>query len=325
MKHDERIPLTPEQIRLRATINRLGSNFDGKVGIAVRDLQTGWSTAFNANDFFPQQSVSKLWVALTALDLADHGKVDLSAPVRVRRDDLTVFHQPIREQVLRPGGFVTTLDDLMFQAITHSDNTANDFVLWHVGGPRAVRDTLARKGISGVRFGPGERKLQSATAGLKWKPYYSLGMNFWDARKKVPDAVRKKAFEAYLADPVDGATPQGIADALARLKAGKLLSPASTQKLLSMLHQVRSGPNRLKGGVPPGWTVAHKTGTGQVLGPVQAGYNDVGILTAPSGHSYAVAILMGRTTIPVPERMEFMHQIDSAIAEFEASKSPGDR
>ena len=35
---------------------------------------------------------------------------------------------------------------------------------------------------------------------------------------------------------------------------------------------------------PEGWTIAHKTGTGQVYGSEQAGYNDIGILTSPDGH-----------------------------------------
>jgi len=312
-------PLTAQQVRLKASVDRLGAHFAGKVGIAVKDLQDGWSTGFDEKVMLPQQSVSKLWVAITALDQADRGEIDLSSPVVVTRKDLTVFHQPIRELAKRPGGFATTLDDLLVQALTRSDNTANDVLLHHVGGPDAVRTMLAKKGLKGIRFGPGEILLQSSIAGLSWKPEYSLGRAFFYAREAVPEAKRRKAFEGYLADPVDGASARAVVDALARLHAGKLLSPASTQKLLGILHRTKSGPNRLKGGVPPGWSVAHKTGTGQVLGPVHSGYNDVGILTAPSGRSYAVAVMIGRTQIPVPERMEFMHRIDAAIVEYEGA------
>ena len=49
------------------------------------------------------------------------------------------------------------------------------------------------------------------------------------------------------------------------------------------MSHTHTGPNRLKGGLQPGWTLNHKTGTGQELGGVQAGYNDIGILTAPDG------------------------------------------
>ena len=48
----------------------------------------------------------------------------------------------------------------------------------------------------------------------------------------------------------------------------------------------------------------------------QAGYNDVGILTAPDGSRYAVAVMIGRTARPVPERMEMMHDVVGAVVEY---------
>lgn len=312
---------TPEQIRLRAVIGFLGNRFAGKVGIAVKDLHSGWSTGFNDTKMLPQQSVSKLWVALAALDKADRGEVDMSSDVVVSARDLTVFHQPISELAKLPGGLMTTLDDLLFRAITQSDNTANDVLMNRIGGPDAVREFLDRRDIENVRFGPGERLLQSSIAGMEWRPQYSYGRTFFVAREAVPESIRRRAFNAYIADPVDGASASAIVKALGRLHAGELLSVHSTQRLLAILAQTRSGPNRIKGALPPGWTVAHKTGTGQVLKEVHSGYNDVGILTAPSGRSYAVAILIGHTAIPVPERMDFMHRIVGAIVEYEEAVS----
>ncbi|MGF1550596.1 MAG: class A beta-lactamase [Sphingomonadaceae bacterium] len=300
---------------LDARLAQLARNFDGDVGIAVHDIQRDWTSHYQGHNFYPQQSVSKLWVALTAFDKADRGELDLRQRVTVRRDDLTLFHQPIRAAVLN-GGFSSTLDDLVFRAITQSDNTANDFVLWRAGGPEAVRATLRRKGIQGIRFGPGERVMQSRIAGLEWNPSYSLGRNFYTARANVPASRRRSAFESYIADPVDGATPTAMVEALARLKRGELLSPAATSRMLGAMSSTRTGPRRLKGGLAPGWRLAHKTGTGQVYGSTQAGYNDVGILTAPDGRSYAVAVLIGRTSRPVPERMELMQQVSRAVIDY---------
>ena len=53
-------------------------------------------------------------------------------------EDLTLFSQPIAQQV-GTDGFRTTIRDLMTRAITRSDNTANDVLLWQAGGPEAVR------------------------------------------------------------------------------------------------------------------------------------------------------------------------------------------
>jgi beta-lactamase class A len=126
-------------------------------------------------------------------------------------------------------------------------------------------------------------------------------------------SVRRAAFNRYVEDPFDGASASAIVNALARLKRGELLSPASTARLLRIMGNTRTGPNRLKGGLNPGWSLSHKTGTGQVLGPVQAGYNDIGILTAPNGRSYSVAVMIKRTSTSLPTRMALMNNVVRAV------------
>ena len=305
-------------VELDKRLTRLGRDFRGDVGLAVRDVQTGWTSDHRGLDHFPQQSVSKLWVAIAALHQADLGRLDLTGELTVRREDLTLFHQPIRALALRPGGYRTTAEDLLVRALADSDNSANDRLLNQIGGPAMVRTTLAAKGLSGIRFGPGERKLQAGIAGLDWKQSYALGNAFHAARDTIENDARRAAFDAYVADPIDGATPIAMVDALARLQQGKLLSPASTTRLLSIMSHSKTGPNRLKGGLHDGWTLSHKTGTGQVLQGEQAGYNDVGILTSPDGHSYAVAVLIGRTSRPLRERMKLMQQVVAATIAYDA-------
>jgi beta-lactamase class A len=120
---------------------------------------------------------------------------------------------------------------------------------------------------------------------------------------------------------VDGATPIGVVDALAKLKKGELLSPASTEKLLAIMSNTRTGPQRLKGGLAPGWTLAHKTGTGQVLGSTQSGYNDIGIITGPDGRSYAAAVFIRKTSAPIPSRMQLMQNVTRAVIDYSRSFS----
>ncbi|WP_243450893.1 class A beta-lactamase [Sphingosinicella sp. CPCC 101087] len=307
---------------LDTRIRQLAQGFDGDVGIAVRDVESGWTTSWNGTRHFPQQSVSKFWVALTAFQRVDAGELDLSQRVTLRREDLTLFHQPIASQI-GSNGYTTTLGDLLFRALTQSDNTANDAVLRRAGGPEAVRAMLARKGIQGVRFGPGERLMQSQIAGLQWQPSYSVGRAFYQARSNVPLERRRTAFESYVEDPIDGATPEGLVEGLARLQRGELLSRASTERMLSIMSQTRTGRQRLTGGLAPGWRIAHKTGTGQVLGSTQTGYNDIGILTSPEGRHYAVAVMIGRTSVPIPRRMELMQDVTRAVISFDRTREAG--
>ncbi|HEX8579615.1 MAG TPA: class A beta-lactamase [Allosphingosinicella sp.] len=306
---------SPAHRALEAQIRALGEAFNGDIGIAVADVETGWTAAYDGNTFFPQQSVSKFWVALTALDKADRGDLSLSRPVTLTKADMTLFHQPVAKQI-GANGYTASVESLMTRALQQSDNTCNDAVLWRAGGPEAVRAFLRNKGISGIRFGPGERLLQSKIAGIEWRQSYAYNGGFYTARDAVPASVRRAAFESYIKDPMDGATPLGIVDALAKLKRGELLSPGSTQKLLSIMSNTKTGPQRLKGGLAGGWRLAHKTGTGQVLGGVQAGYNDIGIVTAPDGHSYAIAVMIRRTGAPLGERMAVMQKTVRSVIGF---------
>lgn len=303
----------PAPAALAAEIEALGAAFEGEVGIAVREVEAGWTVAWNGERRFPQQSVSKLWVAVALLDAADRGEAALEEGRVVRRDDLSVFHQPIANLIDDERGWPTTLGELLHRAITQSDNAANEILLKRVGGADAVRALLARKRLAGVAFGADERALQSAIAGLDWRPEYSQGRAFQTARARLPAERRRAALEAYLADPMDGASAVAVADGLARLKRGELLSPAATARLLEEMGRTRTGPRRLGGGLAPGWRLAHKTGTGQVLGPEATGYNDVGLLIAPDGRTYAVAVMIGRTRLAVPERQALMSAVTRAV------------
>jgi beta-lactamase class A len=319
------IPTVAAPQYLRTRINKLGRAFDGQVGIAVESIDQGWETGWKDHDLYPQQSVSKLWVSITALDAVDKGRISLEDKAVLTRADLTVFHQPIAAPVLADGSYTTTLGDLLVRAITTSDNTANDKLMRSVGGPSAVRAMIARKHLGAIRFADGERAMQSRIAGLPWSQDYAMGTKFFEVRDKLPIKVRSAAFNRYIANPYDGAAPRSIVSALARLRRGELLSPGSTAHLLDVMSHTHTGPNRLKGGLAPGWTLSHKTGTGQELGGVQAGYNDIGILTAPEGKSYAVAVMIKKTSTPLPVRMTLMNNVVEAVIAQHALASSGSR
>lgn len=312
---------SPEPLQKQLTA--LAQGFDGIAGIAVTKAGCDWMVGERLTEFFPQQSVSKLWVSLTVLDEVDRRRMRLDQPVQIGPNDLTLFNQPLRAEVLERGMVQQPVQALMFQALSHSDNTANDRLLWTAGGPNVVRAMLKHKGIEGIRFGPGERLLQSGVAGIAWTQDLSLGRNFEQARAKVPMPTRVALLDRYIADPVDGAQPAGIARALGRLAAGQLLSPASTAVMMDILSRTHSGPRRLKGGVPQGWGIFHKTGTGQELGPVATGYNDVGLMQAPDGSFYAIAVMIKRTTRPIPVRMELMQSVARSVAAFHDGATVG--
>lgn len=321
--HQSRIPCpaAAAPAELQRDLASIAHNFPGTVGIAVRRTGCPWVAGANTNALFPQQSVAKLWVTLTVLDAVDRGQVRLDDPLSITPADLTLFNQPLQWAVLDQGQVTLPVRRLISDALTLSDNTANERLLRRVGGPAQIDRTLARKGLSGIRFGPGEKALQSGIAGIRWQDSLSVGRNFENARAKLPMALRQKALGNYLANPADGATPAGITHALAKLGSGDLLSPASTNFVLSTMKRSRTGRMRLRGGLAKDWTLYHKTGTGQILGRVATGFNDVGLLEAPDGTRYAVAVMIAQTSRPIPERLSMMQSVSAAVGRHHVARS----
>ena len=272
-------PRSPDRAprALAQQVDALVRGFQGRAGVAIRAVDDGWTIESGGRQRLSQQSVSKLWVAMTVLDQRDQGRLRLDDAIVIRREDLTLFHQPIASLV-KDDGYQTTVGNLLFRALTHSDNTANDRLLTLVGGPGAVRAMIERKQLGDIRFGPGERLLQSGTAGLTWnQSTMALGNGFEIARSRLSPDVRQAAMQRYVDNPPDGAAPLAIADALARLARGELLSETSTRLFLSTMGQSVTGRARLRAALPTTWQIAHKTGTGQELGRRNAGFNDVGL------------------------------------------------
>lgn len=312
------IPEPPTE--LQARLERLVEAYGEEVGVAVTDVETGWTAGVDADRPYPQQSVSKLWVAIAVLRAVDAGLITVDDWVTMTDADRSVFFQPLVARIGRNGHPIQIMG-LLRRAIIESDNSANDKLMQTVGGPDGVGQALTEMGLTDVKVGAYERDLQARTAGMTWRPEYGRDWNFQHARERLPIGVRKAAMDAYLADPLDGTSPAAITRTLAELQAGKLLSATSTDLLIGLMEEARTGPRRLKGGLPRGWKIAHKTGTGQDFQGFSAGINDVGLLTAPDGRVYAVAVMMRRARKGVPARLAFMQSISRAVvAEWERSR-----
>lgn len=308
----ETAPQAPAALQSR--LAELAAAYGEEVGIAVTDLSSGWTAGVDQDRPYPQQSVSKLWVAIALMRAVDDGRIDLNAWVTMTDEDRSVFFQPVVAEY-RQGTYATPLSDLLRRALVESDNAANDRLMRELGGPEGVRTALEDMGLKDVRVGAYERDLQALTAGLSWQHDYGFGRNFQAARAALPMEARVAAADAYVADPLDGASPAAITAALAALSRGELLSEESTIRVTGLMTASRTGPRRLKGGLPPGWSIAHKTGTGQDFQGASLGINDVGLLVAPDGRTYAVAVMMRRTRHAVPSRLAFMQSISVAVTE----------
>ena len=261
---------------------------EGKRGAAVLEVGKSEPIVAGYRGSMPQQSVSKLWVAMTIAQMVAQGQAQYSEPITVSMQDRAVFHQPLARRV-STGPVTLTIGDLMHRAITQSDNMANSVLLDYAGGPAPVQTWLLTNEPR-VRFGPGDKIMQAAISGLAWDPSYSDRSSFERARGTVSTADRNARYAQYTQNPVDGAETAAMVKILADMRMGRY--PGS-RDVLALMAKTSTGRSRLKAGLPAGWQLLHKTGTGQTWRGRRAGFNDVGLLETPQGRSYAVAVMIG--------------------------------
>ncbi len=264
------------------------------LGVGIMDLPTAHTWALNGERPFPMQSVFKAPLGAAVLAEVDAGRLSLTERVTLREVDLSPPVSDVADAFPVVGAY--TVEDLLVRAVGQSDNTAADVLMKRIGGPGAVEAWLDLKGVKGIRVDRYERELQTEIYGMAsfraaWK-----GAMFGEVRNAVPPPVRQAATQRYLADPRDTATPRGMLEFLTRLASGQLISGPSTSRLLAIMTASATGPARLKAGLPPGATLAHKTGTSATDLNLTPATNDVGIVTLKGGRQLAIAVFLTAST-----------------------------
>jgi beta-lactamase class A len=276
---------------LRRELGRIAAESGGHVGVAAVHVETGRAVSLNGGEGFQMQSVFKLPLGILVLRRAGAGVLRLDATVPVTAADLRAGHSPIADRHPR-GGARYTVRELLRLAVSESDNTAADLLLRQVGGPAAVTREMQRLGVGGVRVDRGEGALALDFRGIPRGPGRESRAVAGALAATLPRETRARAFRAYLRDPRDTATPEGMARLLVLLRRGQALRPAGTAELLRMMTETPTGAARLRALLPAGTVVAHKTGTSGDWEGVTGVANDVGVVTLPDGTHLAVAVFV---------------------------------
>jgi beta-lactamase class A len=304
-----------DEALLQQRIGALGREASkGTLGVGVLDLRTGERWLHNGNRPFPMQSVYKAPIGVAVLREVDRGRLKLDQEVTIRREDLSVPLSPINREFTGESR-TYTVGRLLELMVSLSDNTA-DVLMRLAGGPAAVTALLKEAGIEGMRIDRYERELQPQTLGLgpfqpEWTDYAALSA----ASARLPEAQKRKALKAALADPRDSATPAASLDFLAKLQAGRLLSPASTDLLLQIMRGSPTGPARLKAGLPKGSALAHKTGTSATGLGINMATNDIGLATLPDGRVVAIAAYLSGSEKPAASRERILAEVARAAVD----------
>jgi beta-lactamase class A len=285
-------------------IEKLSQGLAGRIGFAAQEIGGDEVISFNGDETFVMASTYKVAIAAAVLDRVDRGELSLDQLVEVPKDMKIVGQFGLAETFPHPG-LQLSVANLIEVMITESDNTATDVSMGLAGGPAAVTKNLRRLGITDFRVDrltgeilrdvfdlPGKATLEVVTEAYKTRP-----------ELLTIQADPNPAFEA---DPRDHATPLAMLQLLLAIDGGTAMSPESREFLLGVMSRTRTGDGRIKGLLPKGTPVAHKTGT---TGGVA---NDVGYITLPDGRRFAIAVFTNSSTTPTADR-------DRAIAEIARS------
>jgi beta-lactamase class A len=301
---------------LTAEIGRIVSSAQsGTVGVGIVHLETGRSVGFNEKELYPMASVVKVPIALKLLNDIDRGALTLDRELELGPEDFQPGSGKLGRTIPRTG-VKMTVSDLIELMMTESDNSATDRLLMLAGGPQAVTDYIKSLGVGGVRVDRSIRQLLGEHAGMAPSDVPEIGERFgpreYGAKlRAVPRDVRDAARLNYQADPRDTSTPLEMSLLLAQLAQGKIATPASTEYLLGVITRTRTGVHRLKGMLPPGTIIGHKTGT------VGSSTNDVGIITLPEyAGRIAISVFIKGSNDAGAERERIIAHISRAAYDY---------
>ena len=306
-------PPSESREALEARIREIARDAGGTVGVSILHLESGRGASVGANQHLPMASVFKLPVAFELLRRVDRGVVRLDQKIALSVGDLRPGHSRIAERAPN-AGITLSIGELLEAMVVEGDNTAADLLLPLAGGPEVVTAQLDAAGLGDIRVDRSEAELAFDTFGAKPPPRAEWSPKTLDAAfAAVPEAERRAAFERFLADARDTATPAAVVLLLRDLQEGRRLSPESRTRLLDLMAMTRTGPARIPALLPKGTRVAHRTGAGGEVGGRSVCTNDVGIVTLPGDRGHlAIAVMIKGSDRSLAEREKAIARIARA-------------
>lgn len=302
----------PALSRLEQQIEYVSHATDAVVGVSAEHIESGRSVSLRGPEHFPMASAFKLPMAVQILSLVDEGKLALDKMVSLSPSDLHPGSGKLTELFFHPGVSLSVAN-LLELALVISDNTAADLLLREAGGPAAVTARMRTIGLPEIRVDRSTALLISDWQGAtNLPPEAQWNRELWDKLyEAVPQNEHMRARRAETAGLRDTATPDQMTDLLVRLWKKEMLTPQSSQVLLDILYRCETGSSRIKGMLPQGTGVAHKTGT---LGGVA---NDIGFISLPgdAGH-VAISVFTKGSNKPEEASEKAIAEISRTIYDY---------
>lgn len=243
-----------------------------RIGLAVHDLETGKRWEYKSNERFPLSSTFKTLACANVLQRVDLGKERMDRVVRFSESNLVTYSPVTEKHVGRKG---MSLAALCQATLSTSDNSAANFILQAIGGPKALTKFLRSIGDDTTRLDRWETELNEAVPG----------------------------------DKRDTTTPIAMVTTLEKLLVGETLSIKSRQQLVAWLKGNEVGDALFRKGVPNDWIVADRTGAGGY------GTRAItAVMWPPNRKSIVAALYITETDASFEERNAVIAKIGEQIA-----------
>lgn len=260
---------------------------NGIVGVGVMDLKTRETLLINQDHKFPMQSTFKFPLAIAVLDLVDKGTLKIDQKIHVKKAQLDQeTHSPMRDK--HPNqDFDMAVGELLSYSVSESDNNACDILFELAGGTKKVNDYIHSLGVKDIAIVATEREMKAG----------------WDVQ-----------YTNY-------ARPSAYLQLLQIAYERRTLSKASHDFLWKTLTEGPTGLKRIKGQLPKGTEVAHKTGTsGTSDKGIAAATNDAGIIKLPNGKAIAVVVFVSDAAADIDTRELVIARIAKAVWDYYGGK-----
>jgi len=221
----------------------------GRLGVAGFHTGSGARIQHRAHERFPLCSTFKLMLAAAVLERSAKDASLLARRIGYGKADL-VSWSPITEKHVADG---MTVAELCAATVQYSDNAAANLLLKMLGGPATVTAFARGIGDQAFRLDRTEPELNTA----------------------IPGDLR------------DTTTPAAMSDSVQRLALGDALGTAQREQLKDWLLGNTTSTERFLAGVPAGWKVGDKTGSGSY-----GSTNDVGVLWPPAGAPVVLSVYL---------------------------------
>ena len=272
---------------LKKEILQITKGKNATVSVSVLDFENNKSVHIKGNKKLPMLSVFKFHIGLAVLNEVDQGKLNLDQKILIKKSDLLEnTWSPIRER-FPEGDIEMPLGLLIKYTVAESDNNGCDILLRLIGGTETVQKFINSKGVRNFTI-------------------------------KVNEEQMHQGFEfMYL----NTTTANSANQLLKNFRDKKIVSKTSTDFLMTTMLETSTGKNKIVAQLPESVPVAHKTGSsGKNEKGLTAAENDIGIVTLPSGKSYALSIFASDSMESAETNTKMIADISKIVFDYFSKK-----